>query len=71
MGEFREGRGVVSFTYANDVTSTAQTFEDAVIVMEPGNGGLVPWIRHSFHGDMVLVNCAYVDSVRLQVIPAP
>lgn len=65
MPDFKNGRRVKGFKLGNDPHNQ---FVDApgTIVMVPGNGAEIPWIRihaESWESGVKVVNCAYLSHV--------
>lgn len=69
MNELTEGAKVVAcWTGGNDPKKwVADDHETMVIVMQPGQGGMVPWIKVVGAGNkrVALINCASLEGVRL------
>lgn len=59
MTELREDRRVISIHFPGQDKPLVLT--DGCIVMEPGNGAMIPWVKYTQDGNTVMVNTSCIQ----------
>lgn len=67
MNELREGVELRRIVFPSNITITAweDTVDSLIIRMQPGQGGMVPWVEITFANkkNNSLVNCAFLEGL--------
>ena len=64
--ELREGTKVAGITYVGEQFWSADDVKSMVISEQPGQMGMVPWVRiERENGDVGLANCALLEHIAL------